>query len=217
MRRTLVALGVAVLLAGCGGGGEATVSTTAGSTAEAISAAGAVKAGATSHRTGSPRATTPQAASRTRAHHDAATGAASFETKGGDNSIQESGSEAGASEVSQAAAALHGYLNARAAGEWSKACSYMAAGVTAQLSQLTAGGAAGKKAPPCAKLLAGFSAGVPAAAMREAAEADVGALRVEDESAFLLYHGAHSTDYFMPMSRESGHWKVAAIAPSPLG
>lgn len=151
-----------------------------------------------------------------RPHHDSGGGAKQFEVKGGDNSIQESGSEASGAEITQAAAALHGYLDARAAHAWRAACSHMAAGLASSLGQLAGSSSAGKQ-PSCAQLLASLSAGLPPAVLREAAVADVGALRVEGSRAFILFHGAHGTSYFMPMSREGGGWKVAAIAPSALG
>jgi hypothetical protein len=148
-------------------------------------------------------------------HTDSGGGAEQFETKGGDNSIQESGEEVDASELEEAAAALHAYLDARAAGAWEAACSYMASGITQSRQQLAAAskqqGALG-----CPELLAALSAGVPAAARREAAQADVGSLRVEGDRGFILFHGARDTDYFMPMAREDGRWKVAALAASPL-
>ncbi len=53
-------------------------------------------------------------------------------------------------------------------------------------------------------------------AKRETTRAEVGALRIKGQSAFLLFHGAHHTDYFMPMAKEGGGWKVAAIAASAL-
>jgi len=206
-----------LLVAGCGGGGEGSASTTStSSTAATTPPHSQAERSPASADTGSGQAAAPQTAAPSPAHRGSAAGVASFETKGGDNSIQESGSEADASEVSEAAVALHGYLNARAEGEWANACSYMTAGVTAQLSQLTAGASGDKKAPGCAKLLAALSTGIPSAALREGAQADVGALRVEGDSAFLLFHGAHGVDYFMPMAQEGGEWKVAAIAPSAL-
>lgn len=147
-------------------------------------------------------------------HSDSGGGARQFETKGADNSIQESGSEASGSELAQAATALHGYLDARAAGAWSAACSYMAAGVADSLSQLA--GSSGQQGQSCAQLLAALSGGVSPAALREGAEADVGSLRANGDSGFLLFHGAHGTAYFAPMAREGGAWKVAAIAPSAI-
>jgi len=148
-------------------------------------------------------------------HHDSGGGSKQFEAKGGDNSIQQFGSEASGDEFSQAAIALHGYLDARAAGAWAAACSYMADGVTAQLSQMSGAGKQGGHLS-CAKILAALSGGLPPAALHEVAEADVGSLRIEGERAFVLFHGAHGVDYFMPMVREGGEWKVAALAPSAV-
>lgn len=147
------------------------------------------------------------------AHHDAASGAAQFEAKGGDNSIQEFGAEAGSSDFTAAATTLHGYLDARAAGAWRDACSYLSPGVAASLSQLSGGSGGGAS---CPEAVASLSAAVPAATLNEAADAEVAALRSEGDRAFLLFHGAHGADYFMPMAHEGGAWKVAAIAPSAL-
>lgn len=146
--------------------------------------------------------------------HSAAGPASDFETKGGDNSIQRFGREGSATDRQEAAAALHGYLDARAAGKWDKACGYMAPDLVRSLGQLDP--AAGGGSPDCWKVLADLSAGVPRATLRQSAEADVGALRIEGENAFLLYRGSHDTDYFMPMTRQGKTWRVTAIAPSPL-
>jgi len=210
----------AVLAAGCGGsgGGSTTGSTSAqapsSSNSSPPTSSGASQAGFPSEAR-KPRSSSPSQPGGS--HGDQATGAAAFETKGGDNSIQESGSEGSPSELRDAAATLHRYLDARAAGEWAEACASMAKGLTTSLSQLTAGAGGGKgKAPSCAKLLAGLSAGLPPSALHEATVAEVGALRTEGTHGFLLFHGAHGDDYFMPMAREGGEWKVAAIAPSLL-
>lgn len=144
---------------------------------------------------------------------DSSSGAAQFETTRGDNSIQEFGVEAPGSERKAAAAVLHGYLDARAAGAWRDACSYMSAAFAASLAQLARGSGAGGE---CPEVLASFSAGLSAATLREAAVAEVGAMRTEGDRAFLLFHGTHGDAYFMPMLREGG-WKVAAVAASLLG
>jgi hypothetical protein len=141
------------------------------------------------------------------ANGDSGGGSAQFRGRG-DNSVQESGSEAVDSEFAQAAAALHGYLDAGAAGNWKAACSYLSSDFRKSLQQLSP--------EPCAAALATLSAGSPAAAVREAAVADAGALRVNGRHGFLLFHGAHHSDYFMPMAREGGRWKIAALAASPL-
>ena len=184
-RTSAVALAVlaVVLLGACGNGGE-------GSGSSSTAAA--------------PRSDTDSGP---------AGGARQFETKGGDNSIQEFGGEASSSDFEAAASALHGYLDSRAAEAWRDACSYMAPGVAASLSQL-AGGESGEAA--CPEILASLSAGIPPAAMHQAAIADVGALRTEGGRGFLLFHGAEGVAYFMPMSSEGGAWRVAAIAPSAI-
>ena len=208
-----------LLLAGCGGNGEE------GSTAKSPPASTEVTQPGTSPaspHTGStkgrrdfgPVSEPSSAQVGSNPGHDSARGTAAFEAKGGDNSIQESGSEGSGSEFDQAAAALHGYLDARAAGEWGGACSFITAGLITSMRQL-ATGERGKAT--CAKLLASLSSTVPPPILREAAVADVGALRVDGDSAFLLFHGAGGVDYFMPMAREGDKWKVAAISASALG
>ncbi|HSS33348.1 MAG TPA: hypothetical protein VLL27_08735 [Solirubrobacterales bacterium] len=146
---------------------------------------------------------------------DSGGGARQFESKSGDNSIQEYGEEASSSELDEAAVALHGYLDARAARSWAEACEDLSPVVVSQLGQL-ASGHSGEE-PSCAKFLATLSVGISADALRQATVADVGAFRVEGESGFLLFHGAQGADYFTPMVRDGGAWKVAAIAPSALG
>jgi hypothetical protein len=215
----LVAVSALALLGfgcGSGGGGEPSSQSTTGQGTVAGAAPESSTTGKSGKgsggRGGSKSAATESGG--TEEHHDSGGKAAQFEKKGGDNSIQQFGGEAAGSELQQAAATLHGYLDARAAGEWAKACSYIARGVTRSLSQLAS--APGGKGGSCPKILAGLSAGIPAAVRRETAQADVGALRVEGDNAFLLFRGAHDTDYFMPMAHEGPRWGVAAIAPSAL-
>ena len=110
---------------------------------------------------------------------------------------------------------MHGYLDARAQRAWGAACGYLAADVSKELIAQFGEGRGGAH-PSCAGLLASFSRGLPRAALREAAVADVGSLRVEGDRGFLLYPGADRAVYFAPMIREGGHWKVAAVAPSAV-
>lgn len=148
------------------------------------------------------------------AHHDSGGGAAQFEEKGGDNSLERFGSEASPSDFAHAAAALHGYLDARAARAWASACSFMEASIRQSLTRFV--GEAKKGNPACPNILGDLFAGLPDAVLREATVADVGALRREGQRGFLLFKGAHGGSYFMPMARDGGEWKVAALAPSAL-
>jgi hypothetical protein len=137
-----------------------------------------------------------------------------FVTPGGDNSVQEFGEEADESEFEEAAAALHAFLDARADGDWETTCEYLSSNVleslgrfAAEAKQLTGKG--------CPELLGSVSGPATEDARREAAIADVGAMRVEGDRAYLLYHGTAKTDYAIPMTEEDG-WKVDAMGGVPL-
>jgi hypothetical protein len=202
--------------AGCGGSDSTGSSTTPASTPPAVTGASGVSRKDDGRAAGAERpgsgASPAQSAASPIHHHDSGGGARQFVQKGGDNSIQEYGSEADGSEFAQAAAALHGYLDAIAAGRWGRACSMLAPGVVKPLAQLAASG----HPASCPKVLATLSGPVPVAERREAAIADAGALRIEGDRAFLLFHGAHGQAYFMPMVSVDGRWLPAAISASVL-
>lgn len=187
MPAALALTAAALVAGGCGSGGSASV------------------AEQTSHSAHGVESGEAEAAKPGQRHR------APFEVKGGDNSIQRFGKEAGAKDLRAAGAALHAYLDARAAQAWSRACSYLARGASTQLAQLS--GSSGARG--CAQGLAAFSA-LPRRALKEAAIAQIGALRRAGSSGFLLFHGARGAAMYMPMALEGGRWKVAAIAPSPL-
>jgi hypothetical protein len=149
-------------------------------------------------------------------HEDSGGGAAQFRRKGGDNSIQEFGAEASDPELEQAAQALHAYLDSRAARQWATACSYMSAQLTRSLEQLVAGAGKSSEVSGCAQILAALSKDVPQRALDDAAVADVGSLRADDNRGFILYHGAQRADYAMPMVTEGGAWKVSAMEGSAI-
>jgi hypothetical protein len=211
-------------LAGCGGGGEgdSSVSTTASTPKSQAKApdAGETTAepqGASGPKeSGSSKAPEPKSTFTPKPHQDSGGGSDQFKVKGGDNSVQEFGEEAPESELEQAATALHGFLDARAAGDWEAACSYLSAPVAESLEQLAAN-AKPLKGADCAELLQGLSGGVPASVLAEAAKADVGSLRFEGEQAFLIYRGAHDAVYAIAMAEEGGEWKVAGMSGTPLG
>lgn len=146
---------------------------------------------------------------------DSGGGAGQFRVPGGDNSIQEFGAEASEGEMREAATALHGFLDARAASEWKAACGYLAAGTRRQLEQLSRRAAKGGLAD-CPHLLATLSVAASGTAIREAAIADIGSLRSEGSRGFLLYHGAHGADYAIQVSREGDSWRVAGLVGVPL-
>jgi hypothetical protein len=188
---------LALSLSSCGdGGGEGTATT-----ADRLNAT-------TTERSGD--------AVDVRNHQDSGGGSEQFRVDGGDNSIQEFGSEASRVEFEQAAAALHGFLDARAAGMWASACGYLAAGVVESFRRLAAQGGKGEDLS-CASLLEKLTNKAAMQELRaEAAQADVGSLRIEGKRGFVLYRGIGGVVITIPMTREGDRWKVATLNGVPL-
>jgi hypothetical protein len=150
-------------------------------------------------------------------HSDSGGGSQQFKVKGGDNSIQEFGEEAGASERDAAAIVVHDFLDARAEGNWPAACAYISKGVLESLEKF-AGQTKQAENASCAGVLEKLTNPAAKEAMKaEAEKADVGSLRIKDEQAFVIYTGVGGTVLAIPMANEGGTWKVAGLAGSPLG
>ena len=140
-------------------------------------------------------------------------GSHDFITPGGDNSIQTYGEEAGSSELEEAGAALAAYLDNRADGDWDAMCVDLSKATVQPLEQLAAR-APQFKGKGCASILEALTGEAPPATRVSTLTGPVASLRVEGDRGFALYHGPEGVDYFMPMVKEDGKWKVAAIAPS---
>lgn len=153
-------------------------------------------------------------------HHDSGGGTAQFLTPNGDNSIQETGKEASASEREIAAAALHAFYDDRAARNWDAACTHLAVSAVAAMeaaAKQVAKAQGGQVLEGCAEVLRAFSSAATHQSLVEAAESiDVGAFRVEGDHGLLLYHGVRGHDYAIQMIREDGAWKVGGLVGTPL-
>lgn len=148
-------------------------------------------------------------------HHDSGGGAAQFRVEGGDNSIQDFGSEGGSSERDRAAAVLHAFLDAQAEASWAKACFYLSAELVASIEEF-AHQYGPKPGASCGDVLAKLSEKATPAMLREVAEVDVASLRIEGEKAFLIYTAKDGSVNAIPMYYEEGVWKVAGVTGSPL-
>lgn len=149
-------------------------------------------------------------------HDDSGGGSAQFRTKGGDNSIQEFGEEADASEFEAAAAALHDFLDARASEDWESACAAVSQEVKQSLEKLAAQAKQLDDAS-CAGVLEALTN--PAAKrilQEEATQADVASLRIEDDRGYAVYRSSKGTVLAIPMANEDGDWKVAGLAGTPI-
>jgi hypothetical protein len=223
---TFVALLLAAALGACGGGEDSTSGTAAsqgqgqgGTSSKTGSTGSAAKKGASNGgsqgKQGRSQPGGNAAGFTPKQHQDSGGGAAQYQVKGGDNSVQEFGQEAGTSEFEAAATALHDFLDARAEGNWAAACQYMSKSTTESLAQLAARTKSSDKS--CAAILAQITNPAAKQSMvEEAARADIGSLRTEGDRAFLIYTAGSKTIFAMPMANEGGKWKVASLAGTPL-
>ncbi len=214
-------------LAACGGGDDGEGSSTAASTettapqsAQGSSGSGSKKKGKGKKQGGeggqSSGSGGGSSSNASIPHNDSGGGSSQYRVKGGDNSVQNFGDEADESERDQASAAVHGFLDARANQDWNEACSYLATPVKEQLESVAEKSEQLKDANCAAILEALASQANPKLLREEAAKADIGSLRIEDERAFLIFRGLDNTVYTIPMVDEDGDWLLGSIAPTPL-
>ncbi len=210
----LLAVLSTVGLAACGEGSGSTASTattSAASTPATTSAPAASTPTATAPAPTTPTTTNSKPAPTPAPSSASGGGAASFRAPHADNSVPNFGAEAPNSDRARASAALSAFLRARAAGDWSTVCSYLARPTRKQLERLAGA------SKDCGTVLAGLSKGGESSA--ETLTGGVVALRIKGDSAFALYHGSHNSKYVMPMVNEGGAWKMSQLAPLayPLG
>ena len=224
----ICALVAALTLAACGGGGDSTSTQAQATTAPATAPAGqsreskqkkASKNGGSESGNKSGGSQEGNAASH---HVNAAPlkvsggGSSQFKVKGGDNSVQEYGAEAGESELQEVAERVHSFYVARIAGEWARACSYLAKPTIEGFEELAAK-APQLKGKGCPAVLAALTKSVPASLQRQLTTVNAAALRSEGEQGFLIYTGPpEKTVYSMPLRLEGGVWKVSAVSASAL-
>jgi hypothetical protein len=142
-------------------------------------------------------------------------GSEQFQTKGGDNSIQEFGDEGDESELHEVAEIVHDFYAARVEQQWDKACTYLSKDNIKQLEQLAA--RAKQENVDCGTVLKAFTRTLPPSLEREITTVDARSFRHDSEQGFLIYYGADKTVYAMPLRAEDGTWKVAALIGTTLG
>ena len=144
--------------------------------------------------------------------------------KGGDNSVQEYGVEAGESERREAAIALQAFLNARAEEDWSTACSLLAKKPLEQLERMQKAAAKqGKDLGGCPATMALLREG-EAQSQEQAQISEVLSFRgggdISGDPSYLIFTAPPGRTLFsMPMYLQGGAWKVglARAAELPVG
>lgn len=221
----LGALALALFLGGCGGGGDAVQSTTQNSATQRERTAPPKNEAQGRKATGPAKqksANREDSGKGTGSRANAAPlqvsggGSAQFEAKGGDNSVQEYGSEAQEAELREAAELVHSFYVARIAEEWERACTYLSKHALEGFEQLAAQ-APQLKGKSCGQILDALTRPLSPALQRDATSVDAHALRHEGGQGFLIYTGPpHETVYSMPLNLEGGVWKLGALSASAL-
>jgi hypothetical protein len=220
--KSLLALAVVALLAfglsACGGGDDSTDSTATTaqeSTATTPSQGGSDDQGQQQTQGEDQNGGQGQGSEDPSGSEDSSAeeGNASFRTPGGDNSIQNYGEEPDGSEVEAAEAVLDDFMEARAASDWSGICASLAAAAVAPLEDLAAK-ASQLKGKGCPAILAALLSRAPASSRANTLTDGIASFRVEGDRGFALYHGPKGVNYFVPMVKEDGEWRVGSLAPS---
>jgi hypothetical protein len=147
-------------------------------------------------------------------HGTSATGQAeSSHYEGGEESVEEFGSEASGSERDAILGAEQGYLAALAGKDFASACSYLSGQARRSLSQLLTPAAKGKGC--AATLPALLSSSAPATASQQAG-GKITKVRVQGDRAFVLFGAPGAKLYVFTLGREGGEWKATTIAASIL-
>ncbi|MFI5027974.1 MAG: hypothetical protein ACHQCF_03210 [Solirubrobacterales bacterium] len=214
----LLAAACAAALAACGGGGSSSTSTSTGSTESKPAQNGGNSGGGAKEPRQSGGKTGGNSSQENGGSGGGSGGASerssSFRTPGGDNSIQEYGSEASAEERASATKTISGFYAAMATEDWAKVCGLLSAKNLAAL-KLFSEKVQKAKGKGCTGILALVT---PKTSSKppETIKGEVISLRRHGDVSFALYHGVDGKNYAYPLKLEEGSWKLTALAPTPL-
>jgi hypothetical protein len=137
------------------------------------------------------------------------------ETESPRASIENYGSEADADTKAAIARAVQDFYVARSTGDVAQACTLLSRAIRQELVQrLGEPGQAGDRQCPAA--LAQLLRNTPARYRARLKQAEVTGARVKGDRGFALIDITAVPEHFIPVERENGAWKVAAVAGSSL-
>lgn len=123
------------------------------------------------------------------------------------------GEEGSEPELEEAEQTVSAFLAAHAKEDWAATCAPLSKLMLDKLERLATNSTA-LKDTSCPSFLAAFVVLSPQE-KRESGEIEGGSLRYQGAKGYLIY-GSEGLVYAMPLDREGGEWKVAAIAPQRL-
>jgi hypothetical protein len=139
-----------------------------------------------------------------------------FVVPGGDNSIQEYGTEQGSEERIAAMQPIAALYRAFATSDWTEVCNtYLSAGNVEQITQL-AEKSPTLKGKSCAAILNGLNQGRPSEITPDTPDGGIVSFRTEGGTGFAIYWGIDGKGYAFALKSEGGAWKLTSLAPTPL-
>jgi hypothetical protein len=206
----VLAAAVALALAGCGGGDDKS-STTAASTGTTTTAQ------SSQEKSGDGSATADSGSGGTSTKLALGSPSDVPRSEGGDNSIQNYGSEASTADRAAAGRALQSYYDALTSGDTDGACAMLTSHTrdsierTIQQLQGQGGGNLPKTCPQILKLTVSADPQSPQLRIDELLS-----LRRQGDNAFLIYKAGDGKVLSIAMSEENGSWKVGGVSATPL-
>jgi len=155
---------------------------------------------------------------------DESTTTATAPSQSREDRVREFGLEATSSQAKQAEAAVLGYMDARVAGEWKKACTYIAKSVRDLFDRIgkkareskESGNGSQAASKGCAGFVEEATRKLTPAERDNLAKIDVTSVRVEDDGGFILYKVPGGDEFSMSLKREGGEWKLVGTTGTPL-
>jgi hypothetical protein len=138
-----------------------------------------------------------------------------FRVPGGDNSIQEYGTEQGADERAAAMAPIAALYRALYSGDWNEVCDTYLSASNVQQIELLAEKSPKLKGKNCADVLSGLNQS-PGVKGPDTPDGGIVAFRTEGDTGFAIYWGIDGKGYAFALKSEGGSWKLTSLAPTPL-
>lgn len=143
---------------------------------------------------------------------------AQFLKETGPNELVEFGTEASPVEREAANAVLEEDLRARAAANFAKQCATLSAQTIKEIDYTAHVNANGKSEKGCGGKLRELASPLSKSkqARENRLEGPIPAMRVKGNRAYALFHGTDGKNWVMPLEKEGGEWRVAALQEEEL-
>jgi hypothetical protein len=133
--------------------------------------------------------------------------------EGGEEQVENSGSEAAGSGRDAVLSAERAYLSALIDGDYARACELASQRIGESLQAMVP---PGSKPSSCSAILSNLIAGSATRAAEQQVNGRVTKVRIEGEHGFVIFHAPGARLYAYPMVREGNAWKVGALNAAVL-